>query len=385
VRTAGSEIGIVWNGRRVRAFVPAHLKDRDLTLDTRSAARTAAAAVEVAHAAESLNVDYEPLARLLLRSEGVASSYIEGVTAPVVDIVLAEERLGRIVTGAATWVAGNLGAIAEAIASAQRGENLTLQTLCDWHRALMRGSPTPEHLVGVIRSDQGWIGGTSPLDAHLVTPPPGELATLLSDLIALANRDDIDAIAQAAICHAQFEIIHPFGDGNGRIGRVLVAWILTRRLSLVIPPPVSVAIAADVAGYASGLVLFRMGEHDQWIRWFADAVASGGRSQRSLVVRVEQIKQQWRQQLASSGRQRRSDSSVFATIDLLPRHLVLTSHILSDELGTSRKTSLATLRHLVDAGILVEHGTVPRESPGQPSSLFVSRELLGLAGSSPLR
>jgi Fic family protein len=385
MRTAGSEVAIVWNGRRVRAFVPTLLQDRDLTLNTRSAARTAAAAVEIAHAAESLDVDYEPLARLLLRSEGVASSYIEGVTAPVVDIVLAEERLGRIVTGAATWVACNLGAISEAVTSAHRGESLTVQTLCDWHRTLMSGSPTPDHLVGVIRSDQGWIGGTSPLDAHLVTPPPGELETLLTDLIALANRDDIDAIAQAAICHAQFEIIHPFGDGNGRVGRVLVAWILARRLSLLVPPPVSVAIAADVAGYASGLVLFRMGEHDQWITWFADAVASGGRSQRSLVARVEQIKQQWRQQLDFSGRQRRSDSSVFATIDLLPRHLVLTSQILSDELGTTRKTSLATLHHLVDAGILVEHGTIARESAGQPSSLFVSRELLGLAGSSPLR
>jgi Fic family protein len=385
VKLAGSEVAIVWNGRRARAFVPALLRDRDFTLDARSAARTATAALEVAHAAESLDIEYEPLARLLLRSEGVASSYIEGVTAPVVDIVLAEERLGRIVTGAATWVAGNLGAISEAIGSAHRGEKLTIQTLCDWHRTLMSGSPTPEHLVGVIRSDQGWIGGTSPLDAHLVTPPPGELETLLTDLIALANREDIDAVAQAAICHAQFEIIHPFGDGNGRVGRVLVAWILVRRLSLLIPPPVSVAIAADVAGYASGLVLFRMGQHDQWITWFADAVASGGRSQRSLVARVEQIKQQWRRQLDSSGRQRRSDSSVFAALDLLPRHLVLTSQILSDELGTSRKTSLATLHHLVDAGILVEHGRVTRESAGQPSSLFVSRELLGLAGSSPLR
>jgi Fic family protein len=84
-----------------------------------------------------------------------------------------------------------------------------------------------------------------------VTPPPNELSALLDDLIAYVNRDDVDPVAQAAVSHAQFEIIHPFGDGNGRVGRVLVAWVLTRRLALLVPPPVSVAIAADVAGSAS--------------------------------------------------------------------------------------------------------------------------------------
>ena len=88
-----------------------------------------------------------------------------------------------------------------------------------------------------------------------MTPPPNELAALLDDLIIFANRDDVEPITQAAVCHAQFEIIHPFGDGNGRVGRMLIAWLLIRRLALMVPPPVSVAIAADVAGYASGLAL----------------------------------------------------------------------------------------------------------------------------------
>src|ERR1019366_10514356 len=129
--------------------------------------------------------------------------------------------------------------------------------------------------------------------AHLVTPPAGELPALLDDLITYVNRVDVDPVAQAAISHAQFEIIHPFGDGNGRVGRVLVAWVLTRRLALRVPPPVSIAIAADVAGYSSGLVLFRLGDHLSWIKWFADVVASGGRAQRALAVNVEQVKQQW--------------------------------------------------------------------------------------------
>ncbi len=381
---AGSEVEVVWNGRRIRAFVPLPLAQRELALDAPTAVRSATAAIEVAHAAETLDADYEPLARLLLRSEGVASSYIEGVIAPVVDVVLAEEQLGRPGTGAAAWVANNLAAVIEAVSNAGGGAALSTETLCEWHRTLMTGSPTAERYVGVIRNEQGWIGGTSPLDAHLVTPPPSELPALVDDLVAYANREDVDPVAQAAICHAQFEIIHPFGDGNGRVGRVLVAWVLTRRLALLVPPPVSVAIAADVAGYASGLVLFRMGDHRRWITWFADAVASGGRAQRALILNVEQTKKRWRDQLAATERKPRSDAAVFAALDLLPRHLVLTSRIVADELGISRKASLATLHRLVLVGILTEQGTVSRETSGQPAMLFVSRDLLGLAGSSPL-
>jgi Fic family protein len=385
VEPAGKDVEVVWQGRKVAAFVPTLLRDRELSLDPVASARTAAAASEVAYAAEALDVDYEPLARLLLRSEGVASSYIEGVSAPVVDIVLAEEKLGRGGSVAAAWVASNLSAVVEAVASAEGSAALSIEMLCQWHRTLMTGSPTPERYVGVIRNEQGWIGGTSPLDAHLVTPPPDALDELLEDLVAYTNRVDVDPVAQAAISHAQFEIIHPFADGNGRVGRVLIAWVLTRRLALLVPPPVSVAIAADVAGYSSGLALFRFGEHRPWISWFADAVSSGGRAQRALISNVEHIKRGWRDRLAATERKPRSDAAVFAALDLLPRHLILTSQILADELQISRKAALATLHRLVDVGILTEQGTVLRETSGQPTLLFVSRDLLGLAGSNPLR
>lgn len=165
------------------------------------------------------------------------------------------------------------------------------------------------------------------------------------------------------------------------MGRVLVAWLLTRRLALLAPPPVSVAIAADVAGYSSGLVLFRLGDHRRWITWFADAVLGGAHAQRALVSNVDTIKERWRDQLATLERKPRSD----AALDLLPRHLVFTSQVLVDELAISRKASLATLHRLVESAILVEHGTLSRPTSGQPALLFVSRELLGLAGSNPLR
>jgi hypothetical protein len=141
VEPAGVEVPIVWRGRRVLAFVPTPLADRDLTLDARTVADAARAQAAVEHGAESMPEDFAALARFLLRAEGVASSFIEGVTAPVVEIVLAEaDESGS--PSAAAWVAANLAAVTEAIAEAHAGP-LTVGSLGAWHRTLMTGSPTP--------------------------------------------------------------------------------------------------------------------------------------------------------------------------------------------------------------------------------------------------
>jgi len=217
----------------------------------------------------------------------VASSYIEGVGAPLADVAAAE--LDPTVGEAAAWVADNLAAVRGAIDDAHGGP-LDLGTVHGWHRTLMAGSGhLPAHLVGVPRDLQGWIGGTSPLDAVLVTAPPGDIAPLLDDLIAFANRTDVDAVTQAAVAHAQFEVIHPYADGNGRAGRVLAGWVLTPRLTLVSPPPVSVRIAADPGGYLSGLTLYRLGDVDPWVRWFADVVRAAGETAITLVGDVTDL------------------------------------------------------------------------------------------------
>ncbi len=383
---AGVEVPVLWRGRRTRAFVPTRLAERDLTLTADTVARAARAQAAVEHGAETMPDDYAALARLLLRAEGVASSFIEGVTAPVVDIVLAEagDETGP---AAAAWVAANLAAVTEAVEEAHEGP-LTVESLCRWQGTLMTGSPTPARHVGVVRTEQGWIGGTSPFDAHLVTPPPLEVPGLLDDLVVYVNRDDVDPVSQAAVAHAQFEIIHPFADGNGRVGRVLMAWVLVRRLALVTPPPVSTRIAADVGGYGSGLVLFRMGDHNSWVRWFADAVSGAGRAQQELVAAVGQLRRAWEERLASrrpGARRLRSNAAAWRALDLLPRNLVLTGPTVAAELAIPLKSANAALRNLVDAGVLVEHGTVQPTGRGRPSRLYTSSELLGLTGSNPLR
>ena len=378
---AGEEVPIIWRGRRARAFVPTRLAERPLPLAADTVARAARAELALERAAEAMPHEIDALARLLLRTEGVASSFIEGVTAPLVDVVIAEEHRS-MVGSPASWVANNLAA-AVAAASDAHTSPLSVEQLCNWHRALMAGSPTPARYIGCLHTEQGWIGGTSPLDAHLVTPPPEALLDLINDLVAYANRTDVDAVTQAAVAHAQFEIIHPFADGNGRIGRVLISWILTRRLALVTPPPVSARIAADIGGYSSGLVLFRMGDHNAWIRSFADVVAAAGRVQHDLVSAVEVLQRGWREQLAAprAGQRRmRGDAAAWRVVELLPRHLLLTAPLIAELLEIPRKSAAAALRQLSLAGVLVEWGTLPGE--GRPSRLYVSPEVLGLVGAS---
>ncbi len=386
MKQAGVVVPIVWRGRRTTAFVPTPLAKRNLALDANTVAAAARAQAAVESGAETLPPDYAALARLLLRAEGIASSFIEGVSAPVVDIVLAEAD-DRAQPSAASWVAANLAAVTEAINEAHAGP-LTIDSLCRWHRTLMTGSPTPAQHVGVFRTEQGWIGGTSPFDAHLVSPPPAKIAALVADLVDYVNRVDVDAVSQTAIAHAQFEIIHPFADGNGRVGRVLIAWLLVRRLSLVTAPPVSTRIAADVGGYASGLVLFRMGDHNKWVQWFAGAVSGAGRAQRELVASVDRLQREWQVRLAAPrpGLKRlRDDAAAWRVLERLPRLLVLSAPIVAAELAIPLKSASAALHDLVVADVLVEHGTIPRNTVGRPSRLYVSAELLGLAGSNPLR
>lgn len=369
---AGVEVPIVWRGRRATAFVPALLADRDLCLSARTVERTAAATASLAVAAAAMPADIEPLARLLLRTEGVASSYLEGISAPLADVVLAETA-GPDTTGPAAWVAANLAAVDQALAAID--DDLTVELLCAWHATLMAGSPTPQRYIGVTRDEQGWIGGTSPLDAALVTPPPSALPALLADLVAFANRDDVDPVAQVAVAHAQFEVVHPFADGNGRLGRVLVSWLLTRRFALLTPPPVSARLSADRGGYLAGLTLFRLGGLDAWVGWFADAVGGAGEAQRSLVAEVDRLRRAWLARLTL-----RSDALAWRVLDLLPRHLVLTARLVAARTGATTRAASGALEDLVAAGILLRHVPAGPRSPGRPPARYVSQELLGLAG-----
>ncbi len=135
-------------------------------------------------------------------------------------------------------------------------------------------------------------------------------------------------------------------------------------------------------------MLFRLGDHERWVQWFAEAVSGAGRAQQELVAAVQELRHEWAERLSGpreGGRRLRSNAAAWRALDLLPRYLVLTGPVVAGELGIPLKSARAALRDLAAAGVLVEHGTVQQAGPGRPRRLFASPELLGLAGSNPLR
>src|SRR5205814_5035823 len=121
------------------------------------------------------------------------------------------------------------------------------------HRTLLSASPYAD-LGGVVRASQNWIGGSgfNPCAAEFVPPPPEDVDRLLADLVDYLNAEDVTPLLQAAFVHAQFELIHPFADGNGRAGRALVHVVLRRRgLTPAYVPPISLVLAPRKDAYVA--------------------------------------------------------------------------------------------------------------------------------------
>jgi Fic family protein len=350
--------------------VPDELGSREFELTEPTIRRTEQAAAAARRGSDVLPARWEPLARLLLRAEGLASSFIEGVHAPLADVIAAE--LDPTAGEPATWVANNLEVVTAAV-SAAHATRLSVKTLHGWHRSLMADAThLPRNQIGAFRDAQGWIGGTSPFDAALVTPPPERVSALGRDLVAFANRNDIDPVTQAAIAHAQFEIIHPYADGNGRVGRVLVGWLLTRRLMLVNPPPVSMRIASDRGAYLSGLTRFRLGEVDPWVRWFADVVHDASDATVDLVHKVDALVQRWEQRLADV----RVDAAARRVLPVLPEYPIVSSDIVARSLDISERSGRTALAVLAEHRIVQPFGA--RAQQGSPRHWWIAGELVDL-------
>jgi len=366
---AGHEVEIDWRGRRVTAWVPDPLAGRDVTLSETTVRRTEQAAAAGRRVTDRLPVGWEPLARLLLRAEGVASSYIEGVRAPLPDVAVAE--IDPEVGETAEWIANNLAVVADAIAGS--GEPMSVALLHRWHARLMHGPHQwlPAEMVGQFRPVQGWIGGTSPLDAAVVTPPPELVPGLMDDLVAYLNRDDIDSVTQAAVAHAQFECIHPYGDGNGRIGRVLVGWLLVRRLALDVPPPISVPIAIDRGAYLAGLTQYRLGEPDPWVRWFAEVITTASEATLRLFEQVLELIEAWKARLADV----RADSAAHRIVELLPQHPVLSAATIAKQIDVSERAARSALATLAERDIITPF-TSAHSVPGRPRHWWIAPQLL---------
>lgn len=323
-------------------------------------------------------VNTEALARILLRAESVASSKIENLVIGARRILRAEVENslnGSVTDVTATEVLANIQAMVFGIEHIEEDRPITLELILSIHEHLMAGTRFSEY-GGKLREEQNWIGGSdfNPCSATYV-PPPWELVKeLMKDLIAFCNSDDLPAVAQAAIAHAQFETIHPFIDGNGRTGRILIHLILRRRgVTTRVSPPISLVLATWAKDYVSGLTATRyIGDYlsieaqvgiNMWVGRFAAACSRSVVDAMEFEARAQKIEYEWRSHLKNV----RKGSSTDLLLQKLVGAPVLTVKSASMLTGKTLVATNNAINQLVGAGILDQVGVGGRnrvyESP----------------------
>jgi len=349
------------------AFVP----DPIAALNPLITFETGLLVAEAENAVAALNskasvLGFECIGPLLLRSEAVASSRIE-------KLAVSQQNLARALVdpraakGTALLVAANVLAMEQAICIADRPGPLSVADIAEIHRVLMAPDSDQED-TGRIRQEQNWLGGSSdsPIDAVFIPPPYDLVESLLDDLVRFLEREDLPAVAQAAIAHAQFETIHPFTDGNGRVGRALVHLVLRRRkIAPSFVPPVSVVLAARPDSYISGLVGYREGQVEGWVASFATACSLAAGMSQELADAVRGLQQQWTEAVRP-----RAGSAAERIIKILPAQPVLTTVTARAAIGSGHEAARLALATLEEAGIVREVSSRKWDRTYAASSVF---------------
>jgi Fic family protein len=355
------------------AFIPSPVAGLAFELPGSIAGAVSDAEKAIADLNANAGAELGPLARLLLRTESIASSKVEGLQVDTRGVARAEanEATGRRIGGDVAEVIGNIDAMQYAIEEASSAGPLTTGTLEDIHRVLMTRAPNST-VAGRIRERQNWIGGNdyNPCGADFVPPPPEELDGLLEDLVGFCVDEVLPPLVQAAIAHAQFETIHPFEDGNGRAGRALIHVLLRRRgLTPAFVPPISVVFARERDGYIRGLGLFREDRIAAWVEAFAASVQRAASLAARYVHRVRELQEGWRERLRTAVAPR-ADAAAWAIIEVLPAHPVVTVPVAVAATHRTKPAVTNGVDQLVTAGILVPLGESRRNRAWEADGLL---------------
>lgn len=319
-----------------------------LTGDVSTLVEDAARAIEQLNS--SLDVKhYELVASPLLRAEAISSSRIEGLRASHRSIAEARENPAAA-KSVAREIANSVSAMEEAIRLSMEGP-LSVDVIKQIHMTLARGTDL-EAFGGTFRTKQNWIGPSNhgPFNAVYVPPPPSDVNRLMGDLAVFASRTNIPAIAQAAIVHAQFEGIHPFADGNGRVGRTLAHIILRQRgLSRRVVPPISTVLAANRDDYIGALARYQQsGDALYWISHFARAAAESAHRAESLSIDIAAMVGEWSARLGK----RRVGSADDRLIDVIVQRPIISAETAAHGLGITETAARRVLGRFEEARVL---------------------------------
>lgn len=319
------------------------------------------------------------LVRPLQRREAVSSSSMEGTYTTLSDLFLFEAGAESAATRDENReVANYVRALENAIAELDRLPIAT-RLLCNAHRVLLTGVARHRGATvrpGELKQDQNWIGGGLRIeDARFIPAPPGETPDALNTLAGFINRQDRDRgspLIDAALAHYQFEAIHPFGDGNGRVGRMLITLMLVENGTL--PQPLlymSPTLERQKDRYIDLMyAVSRDGAWEQWVAFFLDAMAASAAETITVVERLQDLQRDYRERFQTA----RRSALMLRIIDLAFERPVRSITDFAEALGVTYAGAANNLRELIAQGVAEEvEGTYPKliRFPGVVDALRV--------------
>lgn len=367
-RPTGRYVKTTVAGESVRAFVPNPLPPK-LPVKALAALEKP---LQAAHAAlEKLDLAGQMIPSLdwfiyaFVRKEALLSSEIEGTQATLVDVLTYEqtEQTGSSSIEDVEEVTNYVQAINYALQQigSKRGLPVSIRLLNECHRQLMKGVRGANKDPGELRKSQNWIGGSRPGNAVFVPPPPNLLSDLLGDLEKYIHEDDeLSPLLRTAAVHVQIETIHPYLDGNGRVGRMLIAMLLAHWELLTSPLLyLSVFFRERQREYYDRLGAVRT--EGDWAGWFefflggVQLVANNGAMTAGALNR--QVSTDRTRLLALDS----VTVSAIQLFELLPKHPVVSMPLVTRLLNTTKPTAGKSIELLQRAGIVTEIGERKRD------------------------
>ena len=292
-----------------------------------------------------------------IRKEAVLSSQIEGTQSSLSDLLLFENEVTPgVPLDDVAETSNYIAAMNHGLQRIESGElPLSNRLLREVHALLMAGVRGADKSPGEFRRSQNWLGGTRPGNARFVPPPPPEVMPAMSDLEKFLHDqpEPTPILIKAALSHVQFETIHPFLDGNGRVGRLLITLLLCAEKVLQQPLLyLSLYFKQNRDAYYDHLQRVRTeGAWEEWLEFFLEGVIAVAGSATETARRIRQVIETDREVIHGLGR---GAASALRVHELAGRRVVLTGRGTADRLGLSVPTVNGAFARLEEAGILRE-------------------------------
>ena len=345
-----------------KSFVPSPLPPAppiELTEDIVSLLVKANSQLAVLESVATRIPNVELFVSMYVRKEALMSSQIEGTQATLEDVLdpMLEANTNRNVADVVNYIKATEFAI----------ERLKTLPLCnrlirETHAALMEGVRGQEKNPGEFRHSQNWIGGqgSTPKNARYIPPAPDDMLDAMSDLEKYVNADDeLDTLIRAALIHYQFETIHPFLDGNGRVGRLLITLFLMEKKVLTTPALyISYFLKKNRVEYYDRMTEVRTkGNYEQWVKFFLQAIMESAEDATATIDELIVLHDANVTIISKLGRAAKNAILVFNYLESNP---IIEIRKTAEALGITFNTASSAVNRLVDAGILFQTSDTSR-------------------------